>query len=78
MQNEKNKHVRGKTMEIPQHSRNGGLRAGDQYLRNARKRQFPSCFPPFLLTSPHVSHCVSPVSLGISYVSPSVSPCFLF
>ena len=47
-------------------------------LRNPRKAQFPTCFPPFSLTFPRVSHSVSPVSLGISCISPGVSPSFLF
>ena len=38
----------------------------------------PLMFPSFPHTFAHVSPIVSPVSLGISHVSPGVSPRFLF
>ena len=38
----------------------------------------PYIFPPFLHMFPHISPIVFPVSLGISYASPGVSPYFLF
>ena len=47
-------------------------------LRNPHTRSFSICFPAFSLMFPHVWCSVFPVSLGIFYISPSVSLCFLF
>ena len=47
-------------------------------LSNPHTRSFPVCFPTLPLMFSHVSCSVSLVSLGISYISPSVSLCFLF
>ena len=51
-----------------------GLKAGDYVVQIFAERQFLMCFLPF---SPHVSSSFALVFLGISFVFPGVSPCFL-